>query len=110
METSDQMIADVLLDQSVFGGVGNRINNEVLWNTKVYPTTLANDLNAAIQAEIVQDAVRCATHWYQCEQSGEPLNSKAYQREECPRCGTAFEKAERGTRFRVTYWCPCLPG
>ena len=35
-----QMVADALLDQNKFAGVGNIIKNEVLWRVKIHPETL----------------------------------------------------------------------
>ena len=43
-EIPDTLVADALLDQNIFAGVGNIIKNEVLWRIKVHPKTKLGDL------------------------------------------------------------------
>src|SRR5690349_16863339 len=37
-------IADILLDQEIFAGVGNIIKNEVLWRVQIHPETKVKDI------------------------------------------------------------------
>lgn len=103
---SDRMLADLLLDQSIFGGVGNRIKNEVLWATNLHPKTRGVQLAPETAKTVVEETVDWTTHWYETKQSDESLNSKIYQKDECDRCGSQITKANVGSTSRVTYWCP----
>ena len=38
-EIPDTLVADALLNQNIFAGVGNIIKNEVFWRIKVHPKT-----------------------------------------------------------------------
>ena len=52
----DEKIADVLLDQTIFAGVGNIIKNEVLFRTRTSPMTHVKQLSSATLKAIVADA------------------------------------------------------
>lgn len=47
-------IADLLLDQSIFSGVGNIIKNEVLFLVKKMPTTLVKDLTQSQLKKVIK--------------------------------------------------------
>jgi endonuclease-8 len=50
---SDEEIADVLLDQEVFAGVGNIIKNEVLSLARTHPESRVRELSAPKRKEII---------------------------------------------------------
>ena len=43
-EIPDTLVADALLNQNIFAGVGNIIKNEVLWRIKLHPKTKVGDI------------------------------------------------------------------
>ena len=47
-------IADLLLDQEIFAGVGNIIKNEVLWRVCIHPQTKVKDIPPAELKELMQ--------------------------------------------------------
>ena len=52
----DTLVTDVLLDQTIFSGVGNIIKNEVLYRIKVHPKTKVGDLPPRKLTEMVREA------------------------------------------------------
>ena len=106
----DDTLVDVLLDQSVFGGVGNRIKNEVLWQQGRHPETPADELSPDARKPLVDAAVRWTRAWYECKRRGESMPHEVYRHDTCSSCGGDIRKADLGATDRVTYWCPaCQP-
>lgn len=70
LQSDDRIIADVLLDQNIFGGIGNILKNEVLYATKIYPASRASAVGHGKATKLVDAAVRHATTWYQRKQAG----------------------------------------
>ena len=60
----DAEIADVLLDQRIFAGVGNIIKNEVLAITHIAPTRTVASLSPAKQREIVRETRAFSRQFY----------------------------------------------
>ncbi len=102
----DRSVADVLLDQSIFGGVGNIIKNEVLWEVGINPQTSGTALDRSTAEALTAEAVEWTMDWYQTKIDGGDLGMQVYRGDECPRCETALERAELGAYDRITYWCP----
>lgn len=102
----DDPVVDVLLDQSVFGGVGNRIKNEVLWQERIHPETPASALSAATREALVDATVDWTREWYEHKQRGDSMPHRVYRHGTCIECGEDVRKADRGATDRVTYWCP----
>ena len=53
---SNTLVADALLDQNIFAGVGNIIKNEVLWRIKIHPKTKVGVLPKKKLNELVDEA------------------------------------------------------
>ncbi|MFB6311305.1 MAG: DNA-formamidopyrimidine glycosylase family protein [Salinirussus sp.] len=108
--TDDRPVADVLLDQSVFGGVGNIVKNEVLWEVGLDPSTPATTLDEIEAEELTAVAVEWTADWYRTKCDGGELGLSVYQCDSCPDCGAALEREELGEYDRITYWCPTCQG
>lgn len=102
----DDPLVDVLLDQSVFGGVGNRIKNEVCWQEGIHPETPAASLSAADRERLVDATVAWTRAWYDHKVAGESMPHEVYRHDTCANCGGDIRKADLGATDRVTYWCP----
>lgn len=99
-------VADILLDQQVFGGVGNIIKNEVLWEVGIHPTMSGSDMAEATATHLTDTAIQWSRDWYRRKKNDKSLDTQIYRADECPECGTAVTREEIGTHDRVTYWCP----
>ena len=99
-------IADVLLDQSIFAGVGNIIKNEVLFRTRTSPMARVGDLSARKLKRIVDDARVFSFRFLELRR-GFALrkNLEIYGRGECPSCGGRVRRKVHGTRGRRSFFC-----
>jgi endonuclease-8 len=102
----DDPVADVLLDQQVFGGVGNIVKNEALWEEGIRPTRTSSSLTQEEAEALAEAAVTWTEEWYEAKVKGEEKEWGIYRAQECPRCGAEVEQADIGTYDRRCYWCP----
>lgn len=105
-ETPDEMIADVLLDQDIFAGVGNIIKNEVLSITKLAPQHKIGDLTPKKLREVIEETQAFSLQFYKWRKKFVlRKNLKAHGRGVCPHCGSKLIKQKTGKRDRWAYWC-----
>jgi formamidopyrimidine-DNA glycosylase len=101
----------VLLDQTLFPGVGNWMADEIMWQVKVHPATRAGDLSVPQQRDLwrVSRAIcRRALQTIGVDWGEAPKNWLIHRRWQkgglCPRDGTFLD---HGTiAGRTTAWCP----
>jgi endonuclease VIII len=100
-------IADVLLDQAIFGGVGNIIKNEVLFRTRVSPFAKVRDISDRKLRAIVADARTFSFRFLELRRIfALRKNLEVYRRSACPRCGGKIERRVHGQRARRSFFCP----
>lgn len=106
-EQPNEYIADVLLDQDIFAGVGNIIKNEVLYITKVGPQQKVGDLPTKKLREIIEATREFSLQFYKWRKKFVlRKNLKVHGRGTCPYCGGKLIKKKLGKRERWAYWCP----
>ena len=103
----DTLVADALLDQDVFAGVGNIIKNEVLFRIRVHPETPVGALSPRKLGDLVTQAREYSFDFYRWKK--DYVLKKHYQvhtRTECPRCGRRLEfRAKLGRAQRRAFFC-----
>jgi len=105
----ERLVVDVLLDQDVFGGVGNIIKNEALFRAGVHPERDASSLSPYERARLFDRAIGLTWRWYEHDDGGRSIMA-VYRGGDCPVCGTGVQRAELGRFDRITFWCPaCQP-
>jgi len=100
-------IADVLLDQKIFAGVGNIIKNEVLWRVRIHPETKVKDLESSKLKELIGETKKFSLLFYKWRKVF--LLRKhldIYQKSICPRCGATVKQQKTGKRNRISHFCP----
>lgn len=108
----DASLAEVLLDQRVFCGVGNVFRCEVLWAGRLSPFARIADLPEADAVRLVNVAAKLLrTNLQQGTRTTVPgvrgglaVYGRTGQR--CGRCGGTVESRRTAQRARVLYWCP----
>lgn len=107
----DEQIADVLLDQEIFSGVGNMIKNEVLSITKVNPQTKVNAINHETLKQIIGVTRDFSTQFYKWRKDFVlTKNLKIHRRSICPFCGQKVVREKTGKKYRISYYCRfCQP-
>jgi endonuclease-8 len=99
-------IADVLLDQAIFAGVGNIIKNEVLFRTRVSPFVKVRDISDRKLKAIVADARTFSFRFLDLRRIfALRKNLEVYRRSACPRCGGKIERRVHGQRARRSFFC-----
>ena len=100
-------IADVLLDQSIFAGVGNIIKNEVLFRTRTSPFTKVNQLPAAQLRQIADDTRVFSFRFLDLRRKfALRRHLEIYGRSTCSSCGGKVSRKVHGERGRRSFFCP----
>jgi endonuclease VIII len=103
----NEEIADVLLDQTIFSGVGNIIKNEVLSMTKVNPYTLVEKLTPKKIKEIIKVTYSYSEQFYKWRKKFVlRKHYTIYHKGACPHCGEKVTREKTGKRQRWSYYCP----
>jgi endonuclease VIII len=108
LHQTDELICDVLLDQTIFAGVGNIVKNEALFLAGVHPLSRTGNIPNGKIEEIIHQARSFSKIFYQTRKKGEELNAylKIYQKSKCPNSGEKVLRAPTGKRKRLSYVCP----
>ena len=103
----DAEIADILLDQDIFAGVGNIIKNEVLWRVRIHPATNVKEIPPSELKELIAETRKFSLLFYKWRKVF--LLRKhldIYQKSICPRCGAHVKRKKTGKRNRISHFCP----
>jgi endonuclease-8 len=104
-------IADVLLDQAIFAGVGNIIKNEVLFRTRVSPFAKIRRISDRKLKAIVADARTFSFRFLELRRIFSlRKNLEVYRRSSCARCNGKIERRVHGQRARRSFFCPKCQG
>lgn len=103
----DELVCDVLLDQDIFGGVGNIIKNEVLFRTRTSPFTQVGELSPAALGRIADDARAFSFRFLELRRRAVlRKHLEIYGRSTCPSCGDKVLRKVHGERGRRSFFCP----
>jgi endonuclease VIII len=103
----DEEIADVLLDQSIFAGVGNIIKNEVLSNIKINPETKVKDIPPRKLKSLIEEARRFSLQFLRWRKAFKlRAHLKTHRKGICQHCGGKLTRGKTGKRNRWSYYCP----
>ncbi|MEO5942295.1 MAG: DNA-formamidopyrimidine glycosylase family protein [Ferruginibacter sp.] len=106
-EHEEELIGDVLLDQSIFTGVGNIIRIEALFRSKLHPQTIIKNIPAAEITTLLKEVKLYANEFLKGKKDGTlSKHWQVYQQKECPRDATEIKVAAIGKTKRKTYYCP----
>ena len=100
-------IADVLLDQSIFMGVGNIIKNEVLLLAHVSPLRKVNELSDTQLTDLIQITRDYVFQFYEWRKHFVlKKHYQVYRQSICKQCGSKVQRKKTGTRNRISFICP----
>lgn len=100
-------IADLLLDQDIFAGVGNIIKNEVLWRARIHPATKVKNIPPSKLKELIAETKKFSLLFYKWRKVFSlRKHLDIYQKSICPRCGANVERERTGKRNRISHFCP----
>jgi endonuclease-8 len=102
----DTLICDALLDQNIFGGVGNIIKNEVLFITRVHPESIIGKIPLKKIKEIVKTAREYTFDFLKWKKAFElKKHWLVYNKKICPRCDIPVSRKHLGKTHRRTFFC-----
>ena len=103
----NETVADILLDQNIFAGVGNIIKNEVLFRLKLHPLTKVRMLKPKQLAALVEEAYRYSHQFYRWKKKYVlKKHYRIYHKATCPECQSKLVAKKLGKRERYTFYCP----
>ncbi|HKC69354.1 MAG TPA: endonuclease [Bacteroidia bacterium] len=99
-------IADALLNQEIFSGVGNIIKNEILFRAKVHPESIVEVIPIKKLKELVTDARAYSFDFYEWKKRFELRKHwLIYTKSICPKCKTRVKREYLGKGRRISYYC-----
>lgn len=99
-------IGDVLLDQTIFGGVGNIIKNETLYIVKILPTRTIQELSLAKLNTIIKATKEFSLQFYKWRRRFVlRKHYQIYRQNICPTCHGKVSRKKTGLRQRVSFFC-----
>lgn len=105
-EIPEVLIADALMDQELFPGLGNIIKNEVLYRAKVHPKNLTGNIPAKRIDDIIKEVRKYAFEFLEQRKKGTlGKNWQVYTKKKCKRDGDRIYKEYVGVTKRRTFFC-----
>jgi endonuclease-8 len=102
----NEQVADLLMDQKIFSGLGNIMKNETLFNLRMHPETRVGELTPLRQRALVREAERYAWQFYEWKkQNVLKRNWKIMRKKVCPRCSGKVTKKVTGKLKRWSHFC-----
>lgn len=102
-----EMVCDVLMDQSIFSGVGNIIKNETLFLRHLHPEHKVGDLSPKQQKALIDEADDYTWKFYYWKKKFELKKHWLIMRKKtCPQCGGPVRHQATGHRHRLSHFCP----
>lgn len=103
----DEQIADVLLNQEIFAGVGNIIKNEILFMARIHPEASVSSIKTAKIKKLIKLAQTFSFQFYAWrKQFVLRKNLIIYQKSVCPSCAGKVVRRLTGKRRRWSSYCP----
>jgi len=105
-EIPDTLVADALLNQNIFAGVGNIIKNEVLWRISVHPKTKVCDLPTKKLNGLIKEARDYSFDFLKWKKAFVLKKHWCiHTKKICPRCNIPAHKEYVGKTNRRTFYC-----
>ena len=99
-------VADALLNQEIFSGVGNIIKNEVLFRTRVHPYSTIDAIPSRKLSEIVKQAREYSFDFLEWKKKFVlKKHWQVHTKKTCPRDGEKIIKEYIGKTARRTFFC-----
>lgn len=106
-EYPDEQIADVLLDQEIFAGVGNIIKNESLFLERINPKEKVGNLAPTELKKLIARIQEFSHQFYEWRKIFQlKAHYKIYRKSVCPICGGKVKREKHGKRNRMSFYCP----
>lgn len=99
-------VSDVLLDQTIFAGVGNIIKNEVLFRIRVHPEVTIDNLPPRKLTALIAEARNYSFDFYRWKKVYQLRKHwLIYTKRKCPECKGTVTKKYTGVTKRRSFFC-----
>jgi len=99
-------VSDILLDQTIFSGVGNIIKNEVLFRIRVHPEVTIQNLPARKLTALIAEARNYSFDFYRWKKIFQlKKHWLIYTKRKCPECKGPVMKKYTGLTKRRSFFC-----
>ncbi|HXH76190.1 MAG TPA: hypothetical protein VNJ08_14565 [Bacteriovoracaceae bacterium] len=104
-------VCDLLMDQTIFAGVGNIIKNEVLYLQKLHPDTRIEILTPKEISDLIKVTIKYCHQFYEWKKMNVlKRNWKIFRKKKCPVCLGPIIKRPTGKLQRISHFClKCQP-
>jgi endonuclease-8 len=101
-------IADLLLDQDRFGGVGNIIKNEALYEAGIHPESISKNIPEDNVVDLLGKVLGFSKLFYDYKMQGRQLKPilGVYRAKACAKCASKIVWKKLGERKRMCFYCP----
>ncbi len=100
----EKPIDDILMDQNIFSGVGNKIRNEALYRAGIHPLSIANKIPAAKLTKLLNEVVKYAKIFYKnLSTNGTNKDFDVYKKEFAPDGSEVTMKVLKKTKRKIYF-------
>ena len=105
-EKPETVVADALMDQNIFAGVGNIIKNEAMWRARIHPLAKVGDLPLKKINELIKEARNYSFEFLE-QKKANTLRKHwcVYSKKTCPRDKAPLHKKYLGKAKRRSFYC-----
>ena len=102
----DSQVADLLMDQNIFSGLGNIMKNEILFKLRMHPETTVGELTTARIKKLVEQSEAYAWQFYEWKKANVlKRNWQIMRKKTCPICERKVKKKATGKLQRFSHFC-----
>lgn len=103
-EKADETIDDILMDQDIFTGVGNKIRNEALYRAGIHPQSIIGKIPAAKITKLINEVITYSKIFYnQLRKTGVHNFFQAYQQEYAADGSAVTMKVLKKTKRKIFF-------
>ncbi len=103
-ERADKTIDDVLMDQEIFSGVGNKIRNEALYRAGIHPLSVTGMIPPARITKLINEVVKYAKMFYNnMQKKGVHDSFDVYKKEYAPDGSEVTMKVLTKTKRKIYF-------
>lgn len=100
----DRQIDDILMDQEIFSGVGNKIRNEALYRAGIHPESIVSKIPDAKLTKLINEVVKYAKLFYEnLKKEGKNNDFSVYKQEFTPDGSEVTMKTLRKTKRKIYF-------
>jgi endonuclease-8 len=103
---AEEEVCDLLMDQTIFAGLGNIMKNEILFRCRIHPESRFADLGAKAQAGLARDCRAYSKQFYAWKKKNVlKRNWQIMRKKKCPACQGPVTKRPTGKLARLSHFC-----